>query len=428
MIGKRLKRTIVFLMLALLGTSMLIVPSQGQNLSSYYSGEAVEYNGTIYIGTADTGNFELFALEDGELYKKTALVSPAGEDMAFKDMAFSREDGGLYVYLVNGRYFYKYDLEYPEAPELVRESKDNSWYWYDGVKKKGDKIITVGNKGVKVYKEDGTVINSYDVKNKFVKNISFSEKDNFIFNALKGELEVLRTSDRQVISEIDFVDLSESGRARGIYNDGQESLIYLVDDASVKAVNFNGEKKKEFGHVSESGYDIIPSSDPRFVYFSDGVGVVKANKNDLSPAKWKFTMDEAGGRGWAMGLATAGKGNNEKLVVFNHSSILVLDNNMEVVDYVKAEENNYDPIEPMYLKLDKNRAASGSEILLSGGGFGLYEDLNIYFAGEEFEAEADENGRFSQIIEVPESLPTKTDIKVKGEVTERSYSIGFEIE
>jgi hypothetical protein len=129
-----------------------------------------------------------------------------------------------------------------------------------------------------------------------------------------------------------------------------------------------------------------------------------------------------------MGLATAGKGNNEKLVVFNHSSILVLDNNMEVVDYVKAEENNYDPIEPMYLKLDKNRAASGSEILLSGGGFGLYEDLNIYFAGEEFEAEADENGRFSQIIEVPESLPTKTDIKVKGEVTERSYSIGFEIE
>jgi hypothetical protein len=425
----KIKKTIIFSMLALIGVGFLVAPSsQGQNLSPYYSGEAVEYNGTIYIGTANTGNFELFTLKNGELERETTLVSPAGEDMKFKDMTFSQENGQLYVYLVNGRYFYKYDLEYPEAPELVRESKDNSWYWYNGVRKKGDKVITMGNKGVLVYKEDGTVINSYNVKNKFINNISFSKGRKFLFNVKEQKLEILRTSDRQIISEIGIVNTAEEGRARSIYHDEEENLIYIVDDASVRAVDFNGEKKKEFEHVSDSGHDIIPSSDPRFVYFSDGVGVVKANKSDLSPAKWKFTMDEAGGRGWAMGLDRVGRGNNEKLAVFNNSSILILDNNMEVIDYIQAEENNYDPIEPMYLNLDKNRAVPDSKILLRGGGFGLYEDLTISFAGEEFKTEADENGRFSKIIEVPEASRGKTDIKVEEDATDRNYSIGFEIE
>jgi hypothetical protein len=82
----------------------------------------------------------------------------------------------------------------------------------------------------------------------------------------------------------------------------------------------------------------------------------------------------------------------------------------------------------MYLNLDKNRAVPDSKILLRGGGFGLYEDLTISFAGEEFKTEADENGRFSKIIEVPEASRGKTDIKVEEDATDRNYSIGFEIE
>jgi hypothetical protein len=296
------------------------------------------------------------------------------------------------------------------------------------VEKRGDKVITVGSKGVRVQKEDGTVVSSHNVINKVAKNVSFSGQGGFIFNVTDENIEIIDAFGQKTLSKIDYVNNSQQSHVRQVYNSGEESLVYFVDDVLVKAVDFKGNTVKEFKHISDQGYDIIPSSDPRFVYFSDGVGVVKANKSDLSPAKWKFTTDEAGGRGWAMGLATAGKGNNEKLVVFNHSSILVLDNNMKVVDHVKAEENNYSPIEPMYLKVDKNRAASGSRVLLSGGGFGLYEDLDIDFANKDLEAKADGNGRFTRIIEVPSVLPTKTDIKVTGQVTGKTYSIGFEIE
>jgi hypothetical protein len=58
----------------------------------------------------------------------------------------------------------------------------------------------------------------------------------------------------------------------------------------------------------------------------------------------------------------------------------------------------------------------------------LYEDLDIDFANKDLEAKADGNGRFTRIIEVPSVLPTKTDIKVTGQVTGKTYSIGFEIE
>ena len=344
------------------------------------------------------------------------------------DIFFNEEDGELYAYLVNGRYFYKYDLTAPEAPEVVRKTKDNSWYWYNGVKKKGDKVITLGNKGVRVYTEEGVVTDSYDIVNNVAENVSFSQGNNFLFHMNDDHLEVFDTASRENISRIKYINVSEDPHGREIYNDSQESLIYLVGDGLVRAVDFQGNTVKSFDHTGSQGFDIIPSSDSDHVYFSDGVGVVKANKNDLSPQSWKFTTDLARSNGWAMDIETVDTGNEEKLVVFNNSSILVMNKDLELIASAAAERTDYSPVEPPHLNLDKNRAAPDSTISLSGGGFGLYEDLEIYFADEKFEAEADGNGSFSKMIEVPTVLPMKTDITVVGERTDRNYSISFKIE
>ncbi len=422
------KQLVIICLAALIGIGFLISPSQGQNISSYHSGEATEFRGSVYIGTTDTGNFELFSLEEVELCKKVDMVSPEGEDNPFNNLTFSKEDGSLYVYLVNDRYLYKYDLSEPRMPEFVSKTKDNSWYWYNGVEKRGDKVIVMGDKGVKVQRENGTVIKSYDVVNNIAKNISFSDKGNFIFNVTDKNIEIMDTFNQKVFSKIDYVNNSKELHVRQVYNREEESLMYFVDDISVKAVDFNGNVVNEFKHISDQGYDIIPSSDSDYVYFSDGVGVVKSRKSNLDPVDWKDTTRLGKAGGWAMGIEAVGQGEDEKLIVFNHSSILVLDDELELVAAVEAEENNYSPIEPMYLDVDKNRAVSGSKILLSGGGFGLYENLDIHFADKYFEVQADDDGRFDKMIEVPSVLPMKTDIKVIGQVTGKSYSIGFEIE
>lgn len=425
----RMRHILMTSLLAVIGIGALMLPGQSQNIASYHAGDAVQYGDTVYIGTTDNGVLELFTLEEGEIYKKTEMVSPEGEDMSFKDLAFSKEGGKLYVYLVNGRYFYKYDLATPQAPEKVRKTKDNSWYWYNGVKKHGDKVITLGNKGIRVHRENGTVIATHNVHNNISENVTFSPQKNFIFHSTNKELRVRSVASDRDISRMDLVNQKEDEGIRGVYNDASESLLYVVDDKAVKAMDFNGNVVKSFDHNSDQGVDIIPSADPRFVYFSDGIGVVKALKSDLSPQEWKFTTQVGDSKnGWAMDIERVGRGNEEKVVVFNYSSLLVLDNNMEVVDSIEAERNDYSPVEPLYLNLDKNRAAPNSRVMLSGGGFGLYEELNIHFADREFEAEAGENGEFSRIVEVPQVLPTKTDITVEGERTGRDYSIGFEIE
>lgn len=428
MFNTRTQKIAMVVLAGLIGAGLLISPSQGQKLSPYFGGEAIEHEGTVYIGTADTGRFELFSLEEGELYKKADMISPAGEKMPFADMTFSRENGELYVYLVNGEYFYKYSLDTPEAPVMEWEKKDNSYYSYNGVKKERDKVVTVSDKGLRIHRENGTLIGTRDIDTNVAANVSFSEGEDFIFNVLEGRIEIRDGFTGDVASEVEYFDSSEGERRRKVYNDGEESLLYVADDLFVRALDFQGNTVKQFRHVSDRGYDVVPSADPRFIYFSDGHGVVKADKRDLSPVEWKFTTGLAGGDGWAMGIDTVGSGNEEKVVVFNHSSIAVLDNNMEVVDHVEAGKDNFEPLEPMYLKVDKNRAAPGSKISLRGGGFGLHEDLKITFAKKELQVRADGEGKFSRIMEVPDVLPGKTDIKVEGERTDRSYSTGFEVE
>jgi hypothetical protein len=78
--------------------------------------------------------------------------------------------------------------------------------------------------------------------------------------------------------------------------------------------------------------------------------------------------------------------------------------------------------------VDRNRASVNSMISLAGTGFASGEQLNITFAKSSFVAEADEAGRFTKIITVPNVNKQRTDIKVTGEISKLTYSIAFDIE
>jgi hypothetical protein len=123
------KVLIIPVLLAVLCSAFIIQPTQGKNMP-YYSGKAVSYNGTFYVGTTNTGDFELFALSNGQLNKVTDIQSNDQESHAFCDVLFQKADGNLYAYLTNGRYLYKYDISNPLAPVVLMKIKDNSWDWF----------------------------------------------------------------------------------------------------------------------------------------------------------------------------------------------------------------------------------------------------------------------------------------------------------
>ena len=179
------KKSVALIILFAVAITFFAVSPTKSRTKSYYSGDAVSYNGKIFIGTTNTGAFELFSLENDLIYKK-ATIQSADAPLAknFIDAKFSAESGKLYVYLVNGRYLYKYDITNPIAPKQVLKIKDNSWDWFVKVDVVNGNLVTVGSKGVKIWNKDYQVIDAYNMINeKDMGSITFSPAGDFMISA-----------------------------------------------------------------------------------------------------------------------------------------------------------------------------------------------------------------------------------------------------
>ena len=114
---KKRGKTIVFLtLLAIFGAGCLFFANTSEGrIKPYYSGEAVDYKGEVYVGTVNTGSFELFRWQPDGLDKKTNIISTYHKHPHFNDLKFKKDDGKLYVYLIDGRYLYKYDIKISDS-------------------------------------------------------------------------------------------------------------------------------------------------------------------------------------------------------------------------------------------------------------------------------------------------------------------------
>ena len=140
-----------------------------------------------------------------------------------------------------------------------------------------------------------------------------------------------------------------------------------------------------------------------YVYFSDGIGIVKIRKSDMAPVDWAYTTELGAGSGWAMGLRVVENTQGQEIViVFNGSSLLVFDSDLNLIDSYNAGEAIMPAPEPLFLSVDKNRAAPNSLLSLRGNGFGANEEIKIKFAGNNYIAQTDQTGFFKTIITVPE--------------------------
>jgi hypothetical protein len=418
----------VAILLAVLGIGLMINPTESKN-KAYYSGETVSYKGKIYIGTVNTGKFELLALENNKIVKKTAITSPAAENKNFIDLLFSKENGNLYVYLVNGRFIYKYNISEPTIPTLAMKIKDNSADWTAGINKENGQLVTVTNRGLRVWNDKYQIINSYkEINDKNIGTASFFS-DNIAI-ASKNKISVYNTASRKEVSQY-TIAVNDERTNRDMTIDSDSNLIYVVDDKSLKAINSDGQVIREFKHISDSGYDVATSVvNPNYLYFTDGIGIVKVDKETMKPVDWTWTIRTAPQGSWAMGLRTVGDSSGEKIVIFNGSNIMVLDQNFKTVAFYVATEKETNPVEGMTIGLDKDRAAIGSQVSIHGTGFGPGEDLKIEMNKILVATvTADDNGRFEAVFTIPSmASPLFTDIKVTGKSSGRTYSTSFQVE
>ncbi len=414
----------------ILGAIFLICASYSQSkTASYYSGDALNYNNNLYIVTANTGNLELFRL-NGRNLDRLAKIQPFDQRFGrygnFYDAHLRQEGSRLFVYAVTDFSVYKYEIVNGQNLSLITSLQNSYWEWYNRVDEIGDHLVTISAKSVKIWSDDLQVINEYAFSNS---EVPYNVRGNqtYLMNIQNGNLYAYNRENRQVVAAIPLNFRIERSAHKAFLDENND--IYVADDYYAKKYNLDGKLLGSFKHLDYESYDIAASGFSQSVYFSNGIGVVRLDKDSMKATSWAFTNTVAGPRGWAMGLDVVNL-DGDKVIVFNNSNILVLDANLKkIASFLAEDENgNASVTENLFLNLDKNQAAANSPIALSGGGYVPNEDLSIDFAGTKQSAKADARGRFQRILTVPNTKAGVYDIKVSGLSSKLSYSISFRIE
>lgn len=420
-----MKKYIKFLAVFVLILAIFFVISKAKSdVKPYYTGEAINFQNKIIFGTANMGVLEIFQLENSRIIKKNVIKSDDDKYADFSDLIFNIENNRLYIYATNGRYLYKYDATYLDSLKLIKKIKDNSWDWFYSLSKTNNRIVTIGTKGLKLWNYNPDIVNSYEIYSTQSKNIGVSDNVDFIYRLNEDNFQVIDGLRRNVVASAN-IDIKDD-HIRNMYNDEVNGGVFVVSDTALKRILFDG-SYFEFRHTSDYGYDVDGVDGSEYVYFSDGIGVVKIREADMAPIDWIYTSQLGNGNGWAMGLRVVPHSYGEVVIVFNGSNILALDNNLNLIDYHQAREGEMIMVDPLSLRADKYWGWAGSYVYVYGKGFGFNEEVEVEFINSRYEALSDKDGSFSIRITVPNANPGKYDIKATGFISKKTYSVSYEV-
>lgn len=419
---KKLKYLVFIFILAV----FIFVPNVKGTIKPYFSGEAASFQGDLYFGTVNNGSLELFKLEDSRIKRFKILSSDDQQYSRFFDLLLNVEGSRLYAYLVNGRYLYKYDISEQSNIHLIKKVKDNSGDYFHGLDRSSNRLLSIGTKGIKLWNYELQNITSYNVHSTFSENITISGNENYVLKVLKSQFRIIDTQYRSLAREIGLS--TNEDHARHIYFDESSGASFVVDDQSLKKIYLDG-RVTQFKHISKLGYDADALAGSPYVYFSDGVGIVKMDKNTLKPLAWRYTTNDGPANGWAMGLRVSADRTGEKIVLFNGSSIAVYGPDMQLIDYFEAAEGALPGYQPPEIRLDRYNGFSNGLLYVIGENFGPNERIKIEFMSEIWETQTNADGVFSARIRIPQTpYPNRRyDVKASGTESGSTYSVSFEV-
>lgn len=433
MIKKKVfKRIALISLLAIIITPLVFINSGSTKVQPYYSGDAVNYRGQVIFGSANSGYLEIFKLTGNDvesLVKIKDYNSRFNSYNDYSDVKFVEEDGKLYVYATSQYTVFKYDFSSLNSLQLVGKMKNNYWEWYNQIEKLGDSLVLVSDKGVKVINDNLDVIDSYNFTGVESYSVVSNGDNDQILGIGDSKIKIFNRSDRKVTQEI-ALNFNSENKNHKAYLDTLNNNIYAVDDYYAKKFDAaTGKLLASYRHLDTTGYDMESSVGNNYVYFSNGLGVVKMDKADFTVVDSVDTSMIAAPQGWAMGLKLVNTAAGDVLVVFNGSNILLLDGGLNQLAAVKAIENAAEKsLENLSLNIDHTSATVGSTIELVGAGFWSNDKLQILVGETEaLVTVADKNGRFDTSLVIPEVKKGKQDIKVNGLNSGLTYSISFEV-
>ncbi|MGI6374203.1 MAG: hypothetical protein ACOX0C_02610 [Patescibacteria group bacterium] len=399
-------------------------------LASYYSGDAISYQGKTYVASTNTGSLEIYQLNNDrlELIVDEKVLKPMYNTYDdFFDVKLSEESGHLYVYAVSHYTVFKFELVNNRLV-LVKELKNTFWEWYNRVDKFADELILISAKGVRVLNNDLEFVKTYQFSNLAAPYNLSGEQANFLLNVNEASsvLEVFDKSKGQIVKNIPLDFRYSQGNRRATQD--INGHIYVTDDLYTKKFSTTGQLLASFRHLDQQGFDVLVSPNSGQVYFSNGVGVVKLD-SQLKLLDYAWATNFGGQGSWSMGIKLV-QNNGDQLVVFNNTNITILDQELKPIATARMTKEAQEwPSENLFLNLDKYQVLAGSQVTVSGGGFLSNQTINLYLDNELLKesAQTDHRGRFTVKLNIPTGVSGVSDLKAVSADTGAHYSSSLTI-
>ena len=423
----------IFGLLVVSAIAIFCVVSVGRtNYKAYYSGDAVNYQGDLIVASTDSGSLEVFKVTGSTLeraLKFKAPNSPIDGTDDFSSVKLNVENGSLFAYTTSGYTLYKYDLSNLDRPVVSAKQKNTYYEWYTRVDKFGSSIVTVSDKGVKVWRTDSLdVIDSFKIDNDVSSAVRFDASGRYIITINKDDIVRIFDTNTRSISASFPVNFRDDKGQRKTYFDPIAKELYVFDDYYLKRYDISGNLLVDHANSSASGYAVEPAGDYNYIYAVNGDSILKLSKEDFGSGL-KIAANRVTSNGYAMGLKYVDVNGRNDVVVFNGGGIAVLNSSLQTIASVQASEIADQPAVKENLALSFNHylANPGATVTLSGAGYLPGEYLVINFGGTITNLKADRNGRFTQDLVVP-GFTTKTiDAKVDGATSKLTYSVSFQV-
>jgi len=419
--------TLLILVTILLSGTFFACKSLAETEKEYRFGEVAHISGKNYVIASNKQFVEILEITSDD---KLIKISEVYGMERINDMVVNHEKEKTYLIILTGQYLIKYNITNPVAPKIELKRDLYKWKWGNysvgymrALASNNNYIFAAGSKGVRRFVKDSLVVDKIytfnDSYNLAANNeiLAVATKDNgLIFDIASGELK----------GEHRLENVEESKRKPTV--DGFGNVYFPSDNSLIKIGN---DSTRQYFNPTRPGtifsYAVRAMSTEE-IFYVNGYGITKLN-SFLEKEKFFYSAPSIYGfNAWAVGIDTAEINNRKRIVVFNKSSALWLDDQLNLLFQYKYTSLYSDAIfTDLKIISQKYRGIAGDSVELKLYGFWPNEDVQVIFGPNEYIIRVNNLGQEKIILTVPEMEAGRIYIKAEGVDSSLHYQVSFDI-
>jgi len=414
-----------------------VKPAVSDN-KTYNSADVIEINKqVIAVAPNGSGVETLLITRDNEI-RKLAEAVPAGAGIKPQGVYTRMEQGQAIAYVAAGAAIQKYNISSPTWPALVKSVDSAVGYAHDITGRDNTSLILVaGDQGVKEM-ETRELAPIREIWKGESYGIDINANGKIVLNTYNKALTLHRNGAAEFVANLKH---NQPALTKPYITSGGAG--FAAGDQGVKKIGAN----VEFASPSGFGYSVDALEQDDYIYFVNGWGVYKLDKN-LNEIEFQ-TINLIDG--WARGIKVFKAYGKTKILVLASDRIYLLNDSLEILDIytyqpmrnLKTISIDDDPAQlkmaakaspsdqPLAVRVSKAPVMPGERIKVYVTGFYPGEPLILEVGSLTERTVADGNGNvvFEHIV-IPEqkSYPVMINVRVFGQNSKLNYSTAVRVE